>query len=137
RVFNDYLIDYADRGAGPVYRFPPSLFVFSRRTLAGDVLVNLMFFRTLALILLHEDIVCVFFFSSRRRHTSSKRDWSSDVCSSDLSSQIVGAAREILEVEDALGETSEEPRHAVLEHGATRAQQRRLGVERAAERHQV
>src|SRR5699024_11827414 len=24
------------------------------------------------------------FFSSRRRHTSSKRDWSSDVCSSDL-----------------------------------------------------
>src|SRR5437868_14762103 len=27
----------------------------------------------------------VFFFSSRRRHTRSKRDWSSDVCSSDLS----------------------------------------------------
>src|SRR5207249_9018843 len=26
--------------------------------------------------------------SSRRRHTRSKRDWSSDVCSSDLSSQI-------------------------------------------------
>src|SRR5579885_2738126 len=25
-----------------------------------------------------------FFFSSRRRHTRSKRDWSSDVCSSDL-----------------------------------------------------
>src|SRR5699024_9578945 len=29
--------------------------------------------------------ICVlFFFSSRRRHTRSKRDWSSDVCSSDL-----------------------------------------------------
>src|SRR5207249_5233131 len=28
--------------------------------------------------------LCVFFFSSRRRHTRSKRDWSSDVCSSDL-----------------------------------------------------
>src|SRR5207247_7668650 len=29
--------------------------------------------------------VCiVFFFSSRRRHTRSTRDWSSDVCSSDL-----------------------------------------------------
>src|SRR5699024_12057467 len=27
------------------------------------------------------------FFSSRRRHTSSKRDWSSDVCSSDLNDQ--------------------------------------------------
>src|SRR5204863_4468991 len=29
--------------------------------------------------------LCVlFFFSSRRRHTRSLRDWSSDVCSSDL-----------------------------------------------------
>src|SRR6266498_5842207 len=28
--------------------------------------------------------VCVFFFSSRRRHTRCGRDWSSDVCSSDL-----------------------------------------------------
>src|SRR5207249_3775589 len=27
---------------------------------------------------------CLFFFSGRRRHTRSKRDWSSDVCSSDL-----------------------------------------------------
>src|SRR5207247_6965592 len=27
---------------------------------------------------------CLFFFSSRRRHTRSTRDWSSDVCSSDL-----------------------------------------------------
>src|SRR5699024_11556732 len=29
-----------------------------------------------------------FFFSSRRRHTRSKRDWSSDVCSSDLKLDI-------------------------------------------------
>src|SRR5699024_11454889 len=29
------------------------------------------------------NVICVF-FSSRRRHTRSKRDWSSDVCSSDL-----------------------------------------------------
>src|SRR5206468_9164664 len=28
--------------------------------------------------------VLFFFFSSRRRHTRSDRDWSSDVCSSDL-----------------------------------------------------
>src|SRR5206468_4938955 len=28
--------------------------------------------------------VCFFFFSSRRRHTRSDREWSSDVCSSDL-----------------------------------------------------
>src|SRR3712207_8262587 len=32
---------------------------------------------------------CVFFFSSRRRHTRYWRDWSSDVCSSDLSSTYV------------------------------------------------
>src|SRR5438067_13504686 len=30
-----------------------------------------------------------FFFSSRRRHTRSKRDWSSDVCSSDLTFENV------------------------------------------------
>src|SRR5699024_12107752 len=30
-----------------------------------------------------------FFFSSRRRHTRSKRDWSSDVCSSDLNALAV------------------------------------------------
>src|SRR6266403_4416262 len=30
-----------------------------------------------------------FFFSSRRRHTRSLRDWSSDVCSSDLQGGIV------------------------------------------------
>src|SRR5690606_40137757 len=29
--------------------------------------------------------LCFFFFSSRRRHTRFSRDWSSDVCSSDLS----------------------------------------------------
>src|SRR5699024_11743596 len=33
---------------------------------------------------------CIFFFSSRRRHTRSKRDWSSDVCSSDLDMKPFG-----------------------------------------------
>src|SRR5690606_39530108 len=36
-------------------------------------------------------IGCRFFFSSRRRHTRFSRDWSSDVCSSDLTA----AARDI------------------------------------------
>src|SRR5690349_22652154 len=31
-----------------------------------------------------------FFFSSRRRHTRSLRDWSSDVCSSDLHIENIG-----------------------------------------------
>src|SRR3989440_2471250 len=36
-----------------------------------------------------------FFFSSRRRHTRSDRDWSSDVCSSDLvQPRRVGAAHD-------------------------------------------
>src|SRR5438067_13288122 len=33
-----------------------------------------------------------FFFSSRRRHTRSKRDWSSDVCSSDLRRRFISTA---------------------------------------------
>src|SRR5438067_8236083 len=45
------------------------------------VLVSLYFFLFLLLLLSY---FFFFFFSSRRRHTRSKRDWSSDVCSSDL-----------------------------------------------------
>src|SRR5699024_11785069 len=37
-------------------------------------------------------IYIIFFFSSRRRHTRSKRDWSSDVCSSDLGKQNIAYA---------------------------------------------
>src|SRR2546429_9531368 len=33
---------------------------------------------------------CYFVFSSRRRHTRCSRDWSSDVCSSDLLLQLKG-----------------------------------------------
>src|SRR5216683_6580536 len=38
-------------------------------------------------------IMTFFFFSSRRRHTRSDRDWSSDVCSSDLNQRRLGAGR--------------------------------------------
>src|SRR5690554_7245703 len=37
------------------------------------------------------DGVWIFFFSSRRRHTRCGRDWSSDVCSSDLNPWLVRA----------------------------------------------
>src|SRR3712207_7143543 len=43
---------------------------------------------------------CFFFFSSRRRHTRYWRDWSSDVCSSDL---VAAAA------DTALGSTRNHP----------------------------
>src|SRR5690606_41195866 len=38
-----------------------------------------------------------FFFSSRRRHTRFSRDWSSDVCSSDLFDKALEITREYLE----------------------------------------
>src|SRR2546422_10316835 len=43
----------------------------------------------------------VFFFSSRRRHTRCSRDWSSDVCSSDLPHHVVEAPAPTLLVEEA------------------------------------
>src|SRR3712207_7000765 len=47
-----------------------------------------------------------FFFSSRRRHTRYWRDWSSDVCSSDLEARgevdVEHAARPVLDVGRAL-----------------------------------
>src|SRR5690606_39673873 len=38
----------------------------------------------LCMIFTESSIYVTFFFSSRRRHTRFSRDWSSDVCSSDL-----------------------------------------------------
>src|SRR3989449_5669332 len=43
-----------------------------------------------------------FFFSSRRRHTRCSRDWSSDVCSSDLGPDLVV---EVLSPDNRPGET--------------------------------
>src|SRR5690554_7701866 len=45
-------------------------------------------------ILVSFDLMYFFFFSSRRRHTRCGRDWSSDVCSSDLVVDGVDAAPE-------------------------------------------
>src|SRR2546422_5931025 len=57
-------------------------------------------------------LVCVFFFffSSRRRHTRCSRDWSSDVCSSDLQERgelFVGPGTEVYEGM-IVGETARE-----------------------------
>src|SRR5207249_7283483 len=48
-----------------------------------------------------------FLFSSRRRHTGSKRDWSSDVCSSDLLVLYAGKVAECGPAETVLAS----PRH--------------------------
>src|SRR6266536_1111449 len=42
------------------------------------------------------DLFFFFFFSSRRRHTRSTRDWSSDVCSSDLPQPVARARLRLL-----------------------------------------
>src|SRR5690606_40839677 len=42
-----------------------------------------------------------FFFSSRRRHTRFSRDWSSDVCSSDLMAVLGGSASDRAEADGA------------------------------------
>src|SRR2546422_6024099 len=43
---------------------------------------------------------CTFFFSSRRRHTRCSRDWSSDVCSSDLFDVASDASEEQPDADD-------------------------------------
>src|SRR5699024_11319485 len=43
-------------------------------------------------------VISLFFFSSRRRHTRSKRDWSSDVCSSDLDEGLSPLVRKAVQL---------------------------------------
>src|SRR3712207_7161820 len=94
-------------------------------------------------------IICYlvfFFFSSRRRHTRYWRDWSSDVCSSDLMLRPVGEvfldkesiARFRTAWRDLFGAAAaEDPlyvsvsagrRHPGMEHWA-RSEERRVGKE--------
>src|SRR5215208_8111135 len=64
-------------------------------------------------------MICLFFFfSSRRRHTRWPRDWSSDVCSSDL------AARRALRPIDSRGNT-----RRAMRRRAVRSEERRVGKE--------
>src|SRR5699024_11292653 len=51
---------------------------------ALSLVLSVFLIASLALCLYYCCFFFFFFFSSRRRHTRSKRDWSSDVCSSDL-----------------------------------------------------
>src|SRR5262245_65071410 len=73
-----------------------------------------------------------FFFSSRRRHTRCLSDWSSDVCSSDLSAQAQGrrvAAQGVAEQADVLGHVArgEAGLRAVPRAGAGRRPRGREG----------
>src|SRR5256712_9424086 len=75
---------------------------------------------------------CFFFFSSRRRHTRSDRDWSSDVCSSDLPPAVVVARADHQEVVRG-GERQHLAASGIGEGerlgGAVRSEERRVGKE--------
>src|SRR5690349_21522565 len=81
----------------------------------------------------------LFFFSSRRRHTRSLRDWSSDVCSSDLIKGIVYSDGDNcyhpIAIQHDCFEESEEGYRQMLEHlwgefpHTARSEERRVGKE--------
>src|SRR5690606_40977659 len=76
----------------------------------------------------------IFFFSSRRRHTRFSRDWSSDVCSSDLvgTHLIMSGILPTLRQEDVgEGALSENPRYRLLNDQifAARGEDLRIAVD--------
>src|SRR5690606_39965195 len=78
------------------------------------------------------DFTLSFFFSSRRRHTRFSRDWSSDVCSSDLTSNMfwmsVGVGSQCGSVPTALA-TSCVVEDPYIAEAYRRSEERRVGKE--------
>src|SRR5205809_7755382 len=77
----------------------------------------------------HSRVWFFFFFSSRRRHTRCSRDWSSDVCSSDLAG--VRAFGEMVDLLWKQGQLSGATR---LEGFWNRSEERRVGKESRSRR---
>src|SRR5690606_39585933 len=82
-----------------------------------------------------------FFFSSRRRHTRFSRDWSSDVCSSDLPCRDL-PARPVQGPEgDGCDATAEDgSRHGlytIIGPSLGRSEERRVGKECGSESHRL
>src|SRR5437870_9637060 len=87
------------------------------------ILRSICFCIFLCIMMFEVIVVFFFFFSSRRRHTRWPRDWSSDVCSSDLR-KIWNVGRKII---FALLDND-----CVLPHGlpfSPRSEERRVGKE--------
>src|SRR2546422_1050240 len=73
-----------------------------------------------------------FFFSSRRRHTRCSRDWSSDVCSSDLGGcyrEPRGSPAEHARVEEEISGAASVRSHVRAESVIARSEERRVGKE--------
>src|SRR2546421_5324753 len=118
----------------------PIIFIFS--VVMSDALSDFM--RTLLFFGSYLLSFFFFFFSSRRRHTRSDRDWSSDVCSSDLAGfhAIVLSGDATVIIEPAARARSRQyvsydqrdaPKEAntpsCLLFGAERSEERRVGKE--------
>src|SRR5207249_6359029 len=67
-----------------------------------------------------------FFFSSRRRHTRSKRDWSSDVCSSDLAFATSECDSSCAKTE---AKNKRAAKTAITQFSVIRSEERRVGKE--------
>src|SRR5699024_11382831 len=79
-----------------------------------------------------------FFFSSRRRHTRSKRDWSSDVCSSDLDPRLPPARPELgAGVDHGCSPAAEQTRQGQQEEQQLRPQPSFYKIGRASCRERV
>src|SRR5204862_1842344 len=80
---------------------------------------------------LYSFLFSCFFFSSRRRHTRSLRDWSSDVCSSDLENERRGPLAD----DGQAGPVQRDPRRVPGHSSAMkrvlflRSEERRVGKE--------
>src|SRR5437868_8823217 len=76
-------------------------------------------------------ILLFFFFSSRRRHTRSKRDWSSDVCSSDLVSRLIAELGQLPSAERLTDWAFERMtiKNSLTSSDAYRSEERRVGKE--------
>src|SRR5690606_40935943 len=80
-----------------------------------------------------------FLFSSRRRHTRFSRDWSSDVCSSDLTDRLQGtpprANRSVVNIVETFIETNwDKPIDAVKLASVANVSARTMFRERSEER---
>src|SRR5690606_39991865 len=62
----------------------------------------------------------VYFFSSRRRHTRFSRDWSSDVCSSDLRSRLQRDVAVIAAVSDVANQEQGDQQYRPLQPATAR-----------------
>src|SRR5947209_5529565 len=78
--------------------------------------------------LIHSCVFIFFFFSSRRRHTRYWRDWSSDVCSSDLEGHLFHGGYWRDAAQWPLPETRFTPFY-LQPGGGLRSEERRVGKE--------